>query len=165
YSFFNAVCSVPPTVMFCPAYRETPNPKDTLTNIRETETFVVNFVSHTNGPAMNMTAQETTPDVNEFERAGLTAVESVAVPAPRVAESPINFECKLQQIVPVSEQPGGGYIVIGTVVHMHVSDDIYDEERGYVDFEAYDVIGRMAGNGYVTTRDPFTLVRPPSEIR
>jgi len=165
YSFFNAVCAYPPTVMFCPGYRDVPYPKDTLANVRATGEFVVNFVTKATADAMNITAQEVSPDVDEFERAKLTAAPSVVVKAPRVAESPIQFECKLQQIVPVHEHPDGAYIVIGTVVYMHVDDAVYDTEQGYIDFDAYDVVGRMAGNGYVHTRDRFELIRPPSEIR
>lgn len=165
YSFFNAVCSFPPTVMFCPGYRADPHPKDTLANIRETGEFVVNFVSHANAQAMNISAQDVPPSVNEFEQAGVTPLASVAVKPPRVAESLIHFECTLNQIVPVHEQPGGGYIVIGTVVHMHADAQVYDIEKDYIDFDAYDVLGRMAGQGYCTTRDRFDLQRPPSQLR
>jgi flavin reductase (DIM6/NTAB) family NADH-FMN oxidoreductase RutF len=165
YSFFNAICSHPPSLLFCPSYREAPNPKDTLANIRATGEFVVNFVTESNAAAMNITAQETAPHVNEFEQANLTPLPSEVVKAPRVAESPIHFECRLNQIVPVSEAPGGGYVVIGTVVMMHVDDSIYDAENNYIDFDAYPVIGRMAGNGYTTTRHRFDLRRPPSDLR
>jgi flavin reductase (DIM6/NTAB) family NADH-FMN oxidoreductase RutF len=165
YSFFNAVCSFPPTVLFCPSYRESPHPKDTLTNIRETGEFVVNFVTEELGDAMNLTAQEVAPEVDEFARAGLTPLPSQVVGVPGVAESPIQFECRLNQIVPVSEQPGGGYVVIGTVVHMRIDDRIYNAERGYIDFDAYNVIGRLAGNSYARIKDRFELIRPPSEIR
>lgn len=165
YSFFNAVCGKPPTVLFCPGYRDTPHPKDTLTNVRETGEFVVNLVSVANADAMNVTATEVAPDVDEFGRANLTALPSRTVKPPRVGESPVQLECKLQQIVPVSEQPGGGYIVIGEVLHVHVDDAVYDAERGYIDFAAYDALGRLAGNTYTTTRERFNLIRPPSEIR
>ncbi|MEM6284328.1 MAG: flavin reductase family protein [Chloroflexota bacterium] len=165
YSFFNAVCSFPPTVMFCPGYREAPGPKDTLANIRATGEFVVNFVTEATADAMNITAQDVAPDVDEFTRAGLTPVVSEIVKAPRMQESPIQFECKLNQIVTIREAPGGGYIVIGTVVMMHVDDTIYNAEQGYIDFDAYGVIGRMAGNGYIRTRDRFDLIRPQSELK
>lgn len=165
YSFFNAICSYPPSVLFCPGYRDTPHPKDTLTNVQRTGEFVINFVTEATAAAMNITAQEVQPDVDEFAQAGLTTAPSQVVAAPRVAESPIHFECTLNQIVPVSEQPGGGYVVIGTVVHMHVDDAIYNAERGYIDFDAYDVVGRMAGSGYTRTRDRFDLERPPSTLK
>ncbi|MEL6150670.1 MAG: flavin reductase family protein, partial [Chloroflexota bacterium] len=165
YSFFNAVCSFPPTLMFCPGYREDPGPKDTLANIRATGEFVVNFVTETTADAMNTTAQEVSSQVDEFTRAGLTPIASEQVKAPRVKESPINFECKLNQIITINEAPKGGYIVIGTVVHMHIDDSIYDAERGYIDFDAYGVIGRMAGSGYTHTHDRFDLIRPPSELQ
>lgn len=165
YSFFNVVCGTPPTLLFCPSYRDTPHPKDTLTNIQNTGEFVVNLVTTATVEAMNVTAVEVAPEVNEFERANLTQLPSKLVNVPRVKESPVNLECKLQQIIPVSEQTGGAYIVIGTVVYVHVDDDIYDAERGYIDFDAYDVVGRMGGASYTRTRDRFDLTRPPSEIR
>jgi flavin reductase (DIM6/NTAB) family NADH-FMN oxidoreductase RutF len=165
YSFFNAVCAFPPTLLFSVGYRDDPNPKDTLTNIRATGEFVVNFVSEPTTAAMNITATEVAPGVDEFERAGLTKAASVAIKPPRVAESPIHFECTLNQIVPVAEHPGGAYVIIGNVVHMHVDDSIFDNERGYVDFDAYSVVGRMAGNTYTRTAERFDLIRPPSELR
>lgn len=165
YSFFNAVCSFPPTLLFCSGYRDVPTPKDTLTNIRANGEFVVNFVTEHNANAMNITAQEVASDVDEFEKAGLTPIPSHQVQPPRVKESPIHFECRLNQIVPISEQPGGGYIVIGTVVHMHVDDAIYDADREYIDFDKYNVVGRMAGSTYTKTQDRFDLERPPSELR
>jgi len=160
YSFFNAVCSTPPTIMFAVGYRTDPNPKDTLTNIQQTGEFVVNFVTEANAEAMNLTAETVLPEVDEFEVAGLTATPSTKVRPPRVQTSPIAFECQLNQVVTISEAPGGGYAVFGTIVAMHVDDAIYDPERDYVDFDAYQVVGRMAGNSYTRTRDRFDLKRP-----
>lgn len=164
FSFFNVVCEKPPTVLFCPGIRKADSePKDTYHNVLATGEFVVNFVTEALAEVMNMTAAEVPPDVNEFERAGLTPVPSLLVKPPRVAESPIHFECKLHEIVTISSEPGGGYIVIGTVVHMHFDDSIY-RDGNYLDFDAYLPIGRLTGSGYTRTRDRFDLVRPPSEI-
>lgn len=165
FSFFNAVCSFPPTIMFSISYRAEPAPKDTLTNIRETGEFVVNFVTESNARAMNITAADFPYGVSEIERAGLTAIPSTLVKAPRIQESPIHFECKLNQIVTISEQPGGAYVIIGNVVYMHAEDAIYNQEKDYIDFDAYQVVGRMAGNGYTTTRERFDLIRPKMDLK
>jgi flavin reductase (DIM6/NTAB) family NADH-FMN oxidoreductase RutF len=165
FSFFNAVCSLPPTIVFCPSVRDTDNNfKDTLSNIRATGEFVVNCVSEPLVEAMNMTAAELPASVNEFERAGLTAGPGRVVRVPHVAESPIHFECKLNQIVTISDEPGGGSLVIGTIVHIHVDDSVY-RAGNHIDIQAYQPVGRLAGIGYCRVTDMFDLVRPPSEIK
>ncbi len=165
FSFFNAVCQNPPTILFCPGIRAADHsPKDTYNNIRATGEFVVNFVIEAMAEAMNITAVEATAEVNEFERANLTAVPGKIVNVPHVAESPIHFECKLHEIVTIGEAPGGGYIVIGTVVHMHFDDSVY-REGNYIDHTAYQPIGRLGGPSYTRTQDTFDLQRPPSEIK
>ena len=124
FSFFNVVCGNPPHVLFCPMIRSTDSKeKDSLENARATGEFVVNIVTERLAQAMNISSAELSPDVDEFERAGLTAVPSKAVDAPRVKESPIHFECRTVQVVDLSDAPGGGSVVIGRIVHIHVSDD------------------------------------------
>ncbi len=165
YSFFNGVCSNPPTVLFCPGIqRVTRTGKDTYHNVKATGEFVVNFVTDDLAEAMNVTAVEVPPEVNEFEQARLTAAPGTTVNVPHVAETPIYFECKLHEIVTISEEPGGGYIVIGTVTYMHFDDAIVQADNR-IDFDAYKPVGRMTGPGYVHTTDRFNLERPPSEIR
>lgn len=164
FSYFNAVCEKPPTVLFCPSVRKADqNPKDTYTNIVTTGAFVVNFVTDDLAEAMNITAVEVPPEVNEFERAGLTAVPGITIDVPHVAETPIFFECKLREIITISEEPGGGYIVIGTVTYMHFDESVYREGH-YIDFDAYRPVGRLTGSGYAHTSDRFDLQRPPSEV-
>lgn len=165
FSFFNAVCENPPTVLFCPSVRKVDGePKDTYHNVRATGEFVINFVTEAVAEAMNLTAAEVPPEVNEFEQAGLTPQPSLLVKPPRVAESPIHFECKLRDIITISEEPGGGYIIIGTVIHMHFDDSVY-RAGNTIDYDVYDPIGRLTGAGYTRTRDRFDLLRPPSEIK
>src|SRR5689334_10098013 len=94
FSFFTAVCPEPPTIVFCPMIRDTDSePKDTLRNIHETGVFIVNFVTEALAAKMNLTSVEASAEVNEFERAGLTMEAGQVVNVPRVAESPIHFEC------------------------------------------------------------------------
>ncbi len=165
FSFFTAVCSKPPTVVFCPGVRGTDGgQKDTLHNIRATGEYVINFVTEPLAEQMNITATEVPSDVNEFERAGLTPIPSMAVQAPRVAESPIHFECRLREIIAISDEPGGGNVVIGTVVHMHFDEMVY-RTGNYVDIAAYQAIGRLSGASYCRVNDFFDLRRLPPEIK
>lgn len=164
FSYFNAVAAQPPTLLFVCSYRATDGgQKDTYHNVRATGEFVVNFVPERLAEAMNLTSVEAPPEVDEFERAGLTTTPSVSVKAPRVAESPIHFECKLAQIVPVGEGPGSARIIIGTVLHMHFDESVY-REGDYIDMEAYRPLARLAGTGYARLGEIFHLARPQGEI-
>ena len=108
YSFFNAVCPDPPTIVFSSSRRAGSKAKDTLTNVEATGSFVVNVVVDEIAEAMNRTAAEFPVEVNEFEIAGLTEAPSVKVKAPRVAESPVNMECRLRQVVDLGRREGEG---------------------------------------------------------
>lgn len=166
FSFFTAAGANPPHVLFCPMIRETDgNPKDTLHNVRTTGEFVVNIVSEALGPAMNITSTEFPSDVNEFAVAGLTPISSVVVRPPRVAESPIHYECRLTQIVDLGHEAGAASVVIGQVVHLHVSDALLIG-GDKIDIAALQPIGRLAGNSYCRVAPAmFDLVRPPTQIR
>jgi flavin reductase (DIM6/NTAB) family NADH-FMN oxidoreductase RutF len=164
FSFFNAVASRPPTVLFCPTIREVDSgPKDTLRNARTTGEFVVNIVTEALAEAMNVTSTEFPPDVDEFQAAGVTAAPSVAVAPPRVAESPIHFECRVQQIVDVGAEPGGGAIVIGRVVHLHVDPSVL-VGVDKIELGALRPIGRLSGAGYCRVTDVFQMPRPKSQL-
>ena len=115
YSFFNAVSYDPPTIVFSSSRTVDRKSKDTLRNVEETGEFVVNVVVDDIAEAMNKTAAEFPEDVDEFEIAGLTAIPSEIVKAPRVAESPVNMECRLNQVVPIGDPVHGHGLVIGTV--------------------------------------------------
>lgn len=165
FSFFAGVCAKPPTLLFCSGYRYSDDgQKDTYHNVKATGEFVVNFTNEATAEAMNITAAEVPADVNEFERANLTPAPSKIISVPRVKESPISFECKLNQIVTISNQPGGGHVIIGTVVYMHFADGIY-QDGNYINIEAYQPIGRMMGGGYAHLGDYFTMDRPASEVK
>lgn len=160
FSFFNAVCNNPPTILFCPVRRGTDgSKKDTLLNIEATKEFVVNVVSEDIVMPMNQTAAEYPRGVNEFTESGLTEAPSVIIKPPRVLESPISMECRLNQIVYIGEGgPGSGSIVIGTVVYFHLREDVY--ENGYVVTEKLKPVARLAGTSYCPVRDIFSLPRP-----
>jgi flavin reductase (DIM6/NTAB) family NADH-FMN oxidoreductase RutF len=160
FSFFNAVCSNPPTLLFCPSIRGSDGQtKDTLNNVRATNEFVVNIVTEELLPAMNASSIEAPPGFNEFEFAGLTLASSIAVKPPRVKESPIHFECKVNQIIDINDQPGGGSIVIGTIVHLHVDDGVM-LGGDKINLTTLKPIGRLMGSGYCRVTDILEMERP-----
>jgi flavin reductase (DIM6/NTAB) family NADH-FMN oxidoreductase RutF len=159
FSFFSGVGSNPPTVLFCPALRSGgDHRKDTLRNVEQTGEFVINIVSDAIAAATNATAAEVGAEVDEFHLAGLTAIPSEVVRAPRVAESPAQMECKLLQIIFTKQAPGAGVIVLGEIVRLHVRADL--EHNFRIDPARLDAVGRMAGNTWVHTRERFELERP-----
>jgi flavin reductase (DIM6/NTAB) family NADH-FMN oxidoreductase RutF len=164
FSFFNVVCPKPPTVLFCPMIRGTDgNTKDTLNNVKATGEFVVNIVTEELVPAMIASSVEIAADVNEFELTGLKTAPSVVVKPPRVAQSPIHFECKLTQIVEIGNNRGGGSVVIGEIVHLHVDERVlFDEDK--IDLKALKPVGRLARSAYVRVTDLFEIERPKSQI-
>jgi len=168
FSFFNAVCAKPPLLVFAPGMRFSKKTtatggeaKDTLRNVRETGEFVVNLVSFELGEAMNLTSGDYDHSINEFELAKVAAVPSKVVRPPRVAESPVSFECKLYQIIDFNPGPEGGSLVIGEIVSVHI-DERYLKD-GRFDRNALDLIGRMGGMQYTRTNERFEMIRPKVE--
>jgi flavin reductase (DIM6/NTAB) family NADH-FMN oxidoreductase RutF len=165
FSFFNAVCSRPPTLLFCPGVRGTDvTPKDTYNNVKATGEFVVNVVTEALLEAMNVSSTELPAAVNEFDLAGVTPAPSAVVRPPRVAESPASFECRVSNIIPVGDGgKGSAWVVLGEVVYLHVADAIVDEDF-HIDMRALAPMGRLAGPNYATLGEILTLSRPPSQI-
>jgi flavin reductase (DIM6/NTAB) family NADH-FMN oxidoreductase RutF len=168
FSFFNCVCVDPPLLAFAPGLRPSKRteashgePKDTLRNVRETREFVVNVVTYELHEAMNLTSGEYDSSVNEFELAKVTPQPSKIVRAPRVAESPVSFECKLHQILDFSPAPTSSSLVIGQIVSIHISDALLRDGR--LDRNSLDLIGRMGGIQYTRTTQRFEMVRPKVE--
>jgi len=170
FSFFNCVCVDPPLLAFAPGLRQPRQPeasrseasrgkpKDTLRNIRDTGEFVVNVVTYELAEAMNLTSGEYDASVNEFELAKLTPQASTIVRPPRVAESPVSFECKLHQIFDFSPVPTSSSLVIGQIVSIHITDAHLND--GKLDRNSLDLIGRMGGIQYTRTTQRFEMVRP-----
>lgn len=165
FSFFNTVCVDPPLLAFAPGLRRSKQPevrrgeaKDTLRNIRELKEFVVNVVTYELAGAMNSTSGEYDASVNEFEVAKLTPQPSTIVRPPRVAESPVSFECRLHQILDFSAAPTSGSLVLGQIVSIHMNDAHLKE--GKLDRNSLDLIGRMGGIQYTRTTERFEMVRP-----
>ena len=158
YSFFNAVAYDPPTLVFSSSRFAADKRKDTLSNIEATGEYVVNVVVDDIAEAMNRTAAEYPADVSEFDIAGLTPVPSTVVKPPRVAESPVNMECRLQQIVPIGQGHHQHGLVIGQIVLMHIRDDLIDGHR--IIHQRLRPTGRLAGSMYCHTSDVFEMARP-----
>ena len=159
FSFYMAATGNPPTVVLSTSMREG-DPKDTLRNVMEVPEFVLNVVSEDVGEAMNATSEEFPSDIDELIAAGLTPVPSSRVRPVRVAESPINMECKLVQLVPVGDPTTGSTLIIGEVLAWHVRDELFDAERMRIRLDQLRAVGRMAGDGYTRTRDQFEMIRP-----
>jgi flavin reductase (DIM6/NTAB) family NADH-FMN oxidoreductase RutF len=159
FSFFNAFSGEPPVVGIGIGSHTAERAKDTRANIREIGQFVVNLVSEANAEAMNVTAIEFDPSVDELEQAGLTRVPSVRVKPPRIAESPVAMECELMQIVDWGENG----LVLGRVLAMHIHDEcVLDAGKHYIDTPKLKLIGRMHGRGwYARTTDLFEMHRIP----
>jgi flavin reductase (DIM6/NTAB) family NADH-FMN oxidoreductase RutF len=163
FSYFTACSSNPPVVCFCISVRSEPHRwKDTLSNVEATGEFVVNVVSEEFAAQMNLCSADVPPEVDEFELSGLTPISSDLIKPPRVAESKAQMECRLHQIVRVSEKPGGGILVLGQVLRFHVLESLLNgQEGGYrIDPDKLNAIGRMGGPAYVRTRDRFDMQRP-----
>jgi len=159
FSYFTACSSNPPVVCFTTSVRSRPRLyKDTLHNVEATGEFVVNIVSEEIAEQMNKTSAEVPAEVDEFALSGLTPLASDLVKPARVAESKVQMECRLHQIVRVSDKPGGGILVLGEVLRFHVLESLLDGFR--VDPEKLKAIGRMGGPTYVRTHDRFEMQRP-----
>ncbi|MBL8338149.1 MAG: flavin reductase family protein [Rhodoferax sp.] len=158
YSFFNVMGPSPPTLVLGLMAHAQGGFKDTARNIVETGQFVVNLVPEALAPAMNVTAVDAPGGVNELDLAGLAPAPSTHVRPPRIAASPVSFECVNHATVVTGPHQS---IVIGRILAVHVADaHVQDAERGYIDTRSLDLVARTAGSGYARTRDTFDLVRP-----
>ena len=160
FSFFNAMAYDPATIVLGISRSAGWKAKDTLANIEATGEFVVSVVVDDIAEAMNSTAAEFPADVDEFEIADLTQKPADLVSAPLVAESPVNMECKLNQIVEIGDGTNHG-IVVGEILLMHVRDDIINGHR--INHQRLKPVGRLAGNMYCKTDDVYEMVRPRYE--
>ncbi|MAO10619.1 MAG: flavin reductase [Flavobacteriaceae bacterium] len=163
FSFFNVFGANPPTMIFSPARRVRDNTtKHTLENVLETKEVVINIVNHAMVQQMSLSSTEYDKGVNEFIKAGFTEVKSDIVKPPRVAESPVQFECKVKEVVETGEEGGAGNLVICEVVRIHVNEEILDE-KGAIDPAKIDTVARMGGNWY--SRAKVGMFEVPKPIR
>jgi flavin reductase (DIM6/NTAB) family NADH-FMN oxidoreductase RutF len=159
FSFFNSFAASPFTIGIGPGSREGVN-KDSLANIKATGEFTVSVVTRELATRANLSSAEFDPSVDEWTVAGVTARPSRTVGPPSVAESPAALECRVFTIVDLgeSEQPTNS-LVIARVTFVHIAEHVVGD--GYaVDPDAIDLVGRMGGDLWSTTRDRFSLRRP-----
>ena len=162
YSFFNAVSYDPPLIIFSSSkFTSDGKLKDSLSNIEQNGEFVVNIVNENIVEAMNKTAAEYPEDVNEFDVANLTQIDSDLVKPPRLRESPVNMECKLERIITLGTEAHPQGLVIGEIIQLHIDDEIISGHR--INHEKLKPVGRLAGNMYTHTYDVFELMRPSYE--
>lgn len=148
FSFFNVFSSNPPILVFSPARRVRNNTiKHTLINCHDTREVVINVVNYDIVHQASLSSTEYPDGVNEFLKSGLTMLESDVVKPYRVAESPVQFECKVNDIISLGTEGGAGNLIICEVVKLHISENILDE-NGNIDQKKIDLVSRMGGNWY-----------------
>ena len=158
FSYFNMVSSDPPCVMFS-TRRDNNKNKDTLNNVLEAEEFVVNLVTHEIVEKMNATSAAVASDIDEFELADLTPIDSVLVKPKRVKESLVHFECeKIHHYFIDNDSNGGACVVIGKIKIIHIDDSIL-LENNYIDLDKYKPVARLAGSNYGTLGEIFSIKR------
>ncbi|WP_421989836.1 flavin reductase family protein [Roseococcus sp.] len=157
FSFFNVFTDDPVVIGIGIGPKPGGSFKDTLANIKALKQFVVCLVPHSHLDAMNATAIDFDPLVDELDEAGLTKVASTKIKVPRIGESPVAMECETFQLIPV----GHHTIVLGKVVAMHIRDEaVMDPAKNYIDTPKLDLVGRLHGRGwYTTTRDRVEVPR------
>ncbi|MBC8755549.1 flavin reductase family protein [Kordia sp. YSTF-M3] len=161
YSFFNVFSANPPIMIFSPARRVRDNTtKHTLENAIATKEVVINVVNHAIVQQMSLSSTEYAEGVNEFEKAGLTMLPSDKVKPFRVAESPVQFECKVNEIVSLGNEGGAGNLIICEVVKLHINEAILND-RGTIDHYKIDLVARAGGSFYSRARDGFFEIPKP----
>jgi len=157
FSFFTVASVKPPVIAITITNQSDGSTKDSLQNIQTSQCFSVSIVSHENAQAMSVTAGDFPSDVNEFEIANLTEVPCQQINSVRCKEAAVSMECTLREVKTFGDTDGAGNLVLADVVAIHVDDDVID---GYkIDSKKVDLVGRMSGANYSTTRDVFEIER------
>lgn len=148
FSFFNVFSSNPPILIFSPARRGRDNTtKHTYQNVKVVPEVVINIVNYPMVEQMSLASTEYAKGVNEFTKAGFTEIASETIKPPRVAESPVSFECTVDQVIELGTEGGAGNLVLARVQLIHVNEK-YLDESGKLDTTILDLIGRMGGSWY-----------------
>ncbi len=148
FSFFNVFSANPPIVVFSPSRSgRTGATKHTYENIKEVPEVVINIVNYDMVQQVSLASTEYPKGVNEFEKAGFTAIPSEIVKPFRVKESPAQLECKVKQIIELGTEGGAGNLIICEVMLMHVDENVLDENKN-IDPHKIDLVARMGGNYY-----------------
>ncbi|CAN5199577.1 flavin reductase family protein [soil metagenome] len=149
FSFFNVFSANPPILIFSPARSgRTGQTKNTLDNVKEFPEVVINIVNYALVHQMSLTSAEYPKEINEFTKAGLTEIASVKVKPPRVKESPVQFECKVNEVIELGQNGGAGNLVICEVVMIHIHEEILNPETNMIDQQKIDLVSRLGGEWY-----------------
>jgi len=162
FSYFNVFSANPPVLIFSPARRGRDNTtKHTYENAKVHAEVVINIVDFAMVEQMSLSSTEYPEGVNEFEKSGLTPLTSELVKPPRVKESPVQYECKIEQIIELGSEGGAGNLIICEVVRVHVRESLIDD-KWKIDQTAIDTVGRMGGNFYVRAHGEalFEVAKP-----
>ncbi|WP_276169172.1 flavin reductase family protein [Zobellia alginiliquefaciens] len=165
FSFFNVFSANPPILIFSPARRVRDNTtKHTLQNVLLTMEVVINIVNYDMVQQMSLSSTEYGKEVNEFEKSGLTMLPSDIVKPFRIAESPVQFECKVTKVEALGREGGAGNLIFAEVVKVHVDPDVLDE-NGVIDQHKIDQVARMGGNWYSRANaGMFEVPKPLSSL-
>ena len=161
FSFFNVFSANPPIMIFSPARRVRDNTtKHTLENAENTREVVINVVNYDIIHQMSLSSTEYPEDVNEFEKSGLTMLKSDLVKPYRVAESPVQFECKVNEIVKLGTEGGAGNLIICEVVKLHIANNVLNEDNS-INQERLDLVARAGGSYYSRAKKGFFEIPKP----
>ena len=161
FSFFNVFGSNPPVMIFSPARRVRGNTtKHTLQNIERVKEVVINVVNFDIVQQMSLSSSEYPKETNEFEKAGFTMLSSDEVKPFRVAESPVQFECKVTDVIYTGDEGGAGNLIVCKVVKIHINENVLDA-NGMIDQYKIDLVARAGGSYYSRARDGFFEIPKP----
>jgi flavin reductase (DIM6/NTAB) family NADH-FMN oxidoreductase RutF len=166
FSFYNVFSSNPPIAIFSPARRVRDNTtKHTLDNVKHTPQVVLNAVNYDIVQQMSLSSTEYPYGINEFEKAGLTPVASELVKPFRVKESPVQLECKVNEVIALGDQGGAGNLIVCEILLVHIKESILDE-LGRIDQHKIDLVGRLGGDWYSrnTGNALFEVPKPLSSL-
>lgn len=166
FSYFNVFGSNPPTLVFSPSTRVRDNTmKHTLENVLEHEEVVINMVNYDMVAQMSLASTEFAKGINEFVKAGFTELPSIKVKPPRVAESPVSFECRVNQVIRVGKSGGAANLVVCEVILAHFKEEILDANQ-QIDPYKFDVVARMGADWYCRIHEKaiFKLQKPNRNI-
>lgn len=166
FSFFNVFSANPPIAIFSPARRVRNNTtKDTLSNVQATKEVVINIVNYAMVEQTSLSSTEYPTGVNEFVKAGFTELASEKISAPRVAESPVQMECIVKDVIELGDNGGAGNLVVCEVVMMHIDESVLGED-GKIDQHKIDTVGRLGKDWYVRASGEalFTVEKPLSRL-
>lgn len=161
YSFFNVFSANPPILIFSPSRRVRDNTeKHTLQNVEITKEVVINVVNFDMVHQMSLSSSEYPEGVNEFEKAGLTMLKSEVVKPFRVAEAPVQFECKVNDIIKLGTEGGAGNLVICEIVKFHIDETVLNED-GSINQQKLDLVARAGGHFYSRAKKGFFEIPKP----